>query len=157
MNLAPMDLLQPLALPPHPFKLTDDNGQLFIFDEIRKRKIMLTPEEWVRQHFIHYLIHTCKFPKTLFKVETGLVYNTLNKRSDIKVYNRQGSVFMLVECKAYSIPISSYTLKQIAAYNKTIEAEWLVVTNGFDHFVFQREGEGDAMQFAKRTALPIFG
>ena len=146
-----------LNLPEAHLKLAKEQEEIYVYDIIRKKNILLTPEEWVRQHFIHYLIHSCKFPKTLFKVETGLMYNTLNKRSDIKVYNRQGSVFMLVECKAFSIPITSQTLKQVSAYNKTIEAEWLVVTNGFDHFAFQREGEGDAMQFVKRSTLPIFG
>lgn len=146
-----------LNLPVANLKLAKEQEEIYVYDIIRKKNILLTPEEWVRQHFIHYLIHTCKFPKTLFRVETGLTYNTLNKRSDIKVYNRQGSVFMLVECKAFSIPISSQTLKQISAYNKSIEAEWLVVTNGFDHFAFQREGEGDAIQFVKRNELPIFG
>lgn len=145
-----------LNLPVANLKLAKVQEEIFVYDIIRKKNILLTPEEWVRQHFIHYLIHTCKFPKTLFRVETGLTYNTLNKRSDIKVYNRQGSVFMLVECKAFSIPISSQTLKQISAYNKSIEAEWLVVTNGFDHFAFQREGEGDSIQFVKRNELPIF-
>lgn len=146
-----------LNLPDAHLKLAKEQEEIYVYDIIRKKNILLTPEEWVRQHFVHYLIHTCKFPKTLFKVETGLMYNTLTKRSDIKVYNRQGSVFMLVECKAFSISISSNTLKQISAYNKSIGAEWLVVTNGFDHFAFQREGEGDAMQFVKRNALPIFG
>jgi len=145
-----------LNLPVANLKLAKEQDEIYVYDIIRKKNILLTPEEWVRQHFVHYLIHSCKFPKTLFKVETGLTYNTLNKRSDIKVYNRQGSVFMLVECKAFSIPISGYTLKQISAYNKTIEAEWIVVTNGFDHFAFQREGEGDAMQFVKRMELPIW-
>jgi len=145
-----------LNLPEADLKLTRENGEIFVYDGIRKKNILLTPEEWVRQHFIHYLIHTCKYPKTLFKVETGLQYNTLQKRSDIQIYNRKGTVFMLVECKAFSIPLSSQTLKQASAYNKTIEAEWLVITNGLHHYAFQRVGEGHTIEFLKRNELPEF-
>jgi hypothetical protein len=145
-----------LNLPAADLKLTREQGEIYVYDIIRKKNILLTPEEWVRQHFIHYLIHTCRFPKTLFKVESGLSYNSLHKRSDIKIFNRKGTVFMLVECKAFSIPVSSQTVAQVSAYNKTVEAEWIIVTNGFDHYAFQREGEGDSIQFVKRNQLPIF-
>lgn len=145
-----------LNLPAADLKLTRENGEVCVYDIIRKKNIFLTPEEWVRQHFIHYLIHTCNYPKTLFKVETGLQYNTLQKRSDIKVYSRHGTVFMLIECKAFSVPLSAYTLKQITAYNKTIEAEWLVITNGLLHYAFQRVVEGGQIEFVKRKELPVF-
>ncbi|ABG59263.1 type I restriction enzyme HsdR N-terminal domain-containing protein [Cytophaga hutchinsonii] len=145
-----------LNLPAADLKLTREKGEICVYDIIRKKNIVLTPEEWVRQHFIHYLIHTCKYPKTLFKVETGLQYNTLQKRSDIKVYSRHSTVFMLVECKSFSIALSEYTLKQIAAYNKTIEAEWLVITNGLQHYAFQRVMEGDEIEFVKRKELPAY-
>lgn len=145
-----------LNLPEANLKLSKENGEIYVYDTIRKKNILLTPEEWVRQHFIHYLIHTCCYPKSLFKVETGLQYNSLQKRSDIKIYNRQGTVFMLVECKAFSIPLSEQTLKQASAYNKTIEAEWLVITNGFVHYAFQRELNGDIITFEKRNVLPSF-
>jgi hypothetical protein len=145
-----------LNLPAADLKLTNEQGEIYVYDIIRKKNILLTPEEWVRQHFVHYLVNTCAYPKTLFKVETGLQYNRLNKRSDIKVFDRTGKVFMLVECKAFSVALSTQTLKQISAYNKSIDAEWLVITNGLHHFAFQREGEGDAIQFVKRADLPIF-
>jgi hypothetical protein len=145
-----------LNLPTADLKLAKEQDEIYVYDIIRKKNILLTPEEWVRQHFIHYLIQSCKYPKSLFKVETGLQYNTLLKRSDIQIYNRQGSVFMLVECKAFSIPLSEQTLKQVTAYNKTIEAEWIVITNGLQHYAFQREGEGDQTAFMKRNVLPDF-
>ncbi|WP_299253323.1 type I restriction enzyme HsdR N-terminal domain-containing protein [uncultured Cytophaga sp.] len=145
-----------LNLPTANLKLAKEQGEIYVYDIIRKKNILLTPEEWVRQHFMHYLIHTCKYPKSLFKVETGLQYNSLQKRSDIQIYNRKGSVFMLVECKAFSIPLSEQTLKQISAYNKTIEAEWIVITNGLTHYAFQREGEGEQIAFIKRNQLPEF-
>jgi len=145
-----------LNLPAADLKLAKEQDDIYVYDIIRKKNILLTPEEWVRQHFIHYLIQSYKYPKSLFKVETGLQYNTLLKRSDIQIYNRQGSVFMLVECKAFSIPLSEQTLKQASAYNKTIEAEWIVITNGLQHYAFQRELEGDQIAFMKRNVLPNF-
>ena len=145
-----------LNLPEADLKLTRENGEIYVYDSIRKKNILLTPEEWVRQHFIHYLIHTCKYPKSLFKIESGLQYNSLQKRSDIQIYNRLGTVFMLVECKAFSVPLSAQTLKQASTYNKTIEAEWLVITNGMHHFAFQRVVEGDEIKFEKRNVLPLF-
>lgn len=145
-----------LNLPEAHLKLAKQQEEIYVYDIIRKKNILLTPEEWVRQHFIHYLIYSCHYPKTLFKVESSLQYNTLLKRSDIQIYNREGSVFMLVECKAFSIPLSEQTLKQISAYNKTIEAEWIVITNGLQHYAFQREDAAGKIEFIKRNELPNF-
>lgn len=145
-----------LNLPAANLKLIKEEGEFYVYDIIRKKNILLTPEEWVRQHFVHYLIHTCNYPKSLFRVETGLQYNTLQKRSDIKVYNREGNVFMLVECKAFSVSLNQQTLKQASAYNKSIEAEWLVITNGLMHYAFQRVVNDDRVEFEKRNVLPLF-
>ncbi len=145
-----------LNLPAADLKLIKLEDEIYVYDIIRKKNFLLTPEEWVRQHFVHYLIHHCAYPATLFKVETGLTYNKLSKRSDIKVFNRAGKVFMLIECKAFSMPLSAQTLKQVSTYNQTIDAEWMVITNGISHFAFQRVGEGDAVEFVKRIDLPIF-
>jgi hypothetical protein len=145
-----------LNLPAANLKLTKQEGEIYVYDIIRKKNFLLTPEEWVRQHFVHYLIHHCSYPATLFKVETALTYNKLSKRSDIKVFNREGKVFMLIECKAFSVPLSEQTLKQVSTYNQTIDAEWMVITNGISHYAFQKEGEGDAIEFVKRNDLPVF-
>jgi hypothetical protein len=145
-----------LNLPSAPLKLIKDQEQIFVYDIIRKKNILLTPEEWVRQHFIHFLIEHRAFPKTLFKVETSLSYNRLTKRSDIKVYNREGNVFMLVECKAFSVPLTEQTLKQASAYNKTLNADWLVITNGLTHYAFQKEEENGTVQYIKKQDIPTF-
>lgn len=145
-----------LNLPAANLKLIKEEGEFYVYDIIRKKNILLTPEEWVRQHFVHYLVTHCKYPKTLFKVETGLQYNKLQKRSDIKVYNRTGTIFMLVECKAFSVPISAHALKQVSVYNKSIGAEWLVITNGLKHYAFQRQEENGIVEFVKRMDLPTF-
>jgi hypothetical protein len=93
-----MDQLQALNLPPYPFKISDENGQLTLFDEIRKKHILITPEEWVRQHFVQYLINQKKYPKTLIKLEGGLRLNGMAKRSDIVVFNSGGEKVLMVEC-----------------------------------------------------------
>lgn len=123
----------PLNLPPYPFKLSRRGEQVFIFDELRKKQLMLTPEEWVRQHFIQFLIIVKKFPKTLIQIESGLALNGLQKRSDIVILNRKGEKTMVVECKAPSIKITQATFDQAARYNSVLKTKWLVVTNGLQH------------------------
>lgn len=123
-----------LNLPNHPFKITQRDDVIFIFDEIRKKHLVLTPEEWVRQHFIQYLIHEKKFPSTLLKIEGGLSLNQTKKRSDILVYNSLGEKIMVIECKAPSVALTQATFDQAARYNSVYKARWLVVTNGLNHY-----------------------
>jgi hypothetical protein len=129
-----MDQLQPLHLPPYPFKIRDDNGQLTLFDEIRKRNIIITPEEWVRQHFVQFLIRQKNYPKTLIKLEGGHKLNGMPKRSDIIVFNPAGEKILLVECKAPSVPIDQKVFDQVARYNIVHKIALLAVTNGLQHY-----------------------
>ena len=122
-----------LNLPPYPFRLTKKEEQHYIFDEIRKKHLVLTPEEWVRQHFIQYLVLEKKVPKSLIQIEGGLLLNSLQKRTDLVVYNRQGKRIMIIECKAPSIKISQGVFDQAARYNSVHQVKWLVVTNGLQH------------------------
>lgn len=124
----------PLNLKPYPFKLKEKAGQLFIFDELRKKELVLTPEEWVRQHFIQHLIHQKKYPKTLIKLEGGLKLNQLQKRTDILVFDLDGNPTILVECKANTVQIDQKVFDQIASYNIIHKVKYLVVTNGINHF-----------------------
>ena len=128
-----MNQLQPLNLPPYPFKITDENGVLTLFDEIRKKNIIITPEEWVRQHFVQYLIRQKNYPKTLIKLEGGHRLNGMQKRSDILVFNPHGEKVLLVECKAPSVNIDQKVFDQAARYNSVHKTKWLVVTNGLRH------------------------
>lgn len=105
-----------------------------ILDLIRKKYVVLTPEEWVRQHFVHFLISQMKYPKSLFKIESGLKFNKIQKRSDILIYNRQGKSWMVVECKSPDIKLTQKAFNQIAVYNMTIGAKYLAVTNGLVHY-----------------------
>jgi len=122
-----------LNLPHHPFRITQKEEQYFIFDEVRRKHLVLTPEEWVRQHFIHYLIKEKKFPKSLIQIEGGLSLNQLQKRTDIVIFNTAGERIMVIECKAPSIKISQGVFDQAARYNSVHKAKWLVVTNGLMH------------------------
>ncbi len=121
-----------LNLPEFEVKLKKSGDKIFIFDIIRKKNILLTPEEWVRQHFIHYMIDHLGYPKGLINVENKLSYHTKTKRTDIQVYNRNGNLFMIVECKAPYIAINQAVFDQIAQYNKILKAPFIVLTNGLE-------------------------
>lgn len=129
-----MELLCPLNLPPYPFRITEHDGQFFLFDEIRKKTLLITPEEWVRQHFIQYLTLQKKYPKSLVQLEGGLKLNGQSKRSDILVFNSLGEKVLLVECKAPSVKITQKVFDQIARYNLVHRVPLLAVTNGLQHF-----------------------
>lgn len=109
-------------------------GKIEIFDIIRRKFVVLQPEEWVRQHAIHYLINSLSYSKSLFKVETGLKYNALDKRSDILIFNSSGRPHLLVECKSFKVKINQEALNQLTMYNKTLEAKYIFLTNGINHF-----------------------
>ncbi|OWK69084.1 type I restriction enzyme HsdR N-terminal domain-containing protein [Pedobacter sp. AJM] len=123
----------PLNLPSYPFKITRKDDVVYIFDELRKKHLVLTPEEWVRQHFIQQLIAEKKFPKTLIQIEGGLMLNQLQKRSDILVYNTAGEKLMLIECKAPKVKITQAVFEQASRYNSIHQAKWIVLTNGLQH------------------------
>jgi len=126
--------LPPLNLPPYPFKISDDNGLLSLFDEIRKKNIILTPEEWVRQHFVQYLIRQKGYPRSLIRLEGGLKLNGLQKRTDIVVFDSSGQRILIVECKAPSVSIDQKTFDQVARYNMVHKVSLLAVSNGLQHY-----------------------
>ena len=149
-----MDMLVPLNLPPFPFKISDDNGQLSLFDVIRKRDIILTPEEWVRQHFVQYLINQNGYPKSLIKLEGGHKLHGMAKRTDIVVYNPSGEKILLVECKAPSVKIDQKTFDQIARYNMVHKVRLLAVTNGLQHYYCHIDFEKGDYKFIEQ--LPVY-
>jgi hypothetical protein len=142
-----MDLLVPLHLPPYPFKITDQNGQLTLFDVIRKKNIIITPEEWVRQHYVQYLINQKHYPKTLIKLEGGHKLHGMAKRSDIVVYNSAGEKILLVECKAPGVPIDQKVFDQVARYNMAHKVNLLAVTNGLQHYYCRIDFENRDYKF----------
>ncbi|TDE18195.1 type I restriction enzyme HsdR N-terminal domain-containing protein [Dyadobacter psychrotolerans] len=129
--------MESLNLPAFEYKVKQVNGKPYIFDIIRRKFVSLTPEEWVRQHFIHLLINQYGYPKSLFAIETGMKYNTLAKRTDIMILAGDGSPFLLVECKAPFISVGEAALAQISRYNFTLRPTYLAATNGMSHYCFQ--------------------
>ena len=126
--------MQLLNLPTYPFKIKSSENKQLIFDIVRKKYVLLTPEEWVRQHFIWFLVEEKKYPTSLTSVEKKLTINNLTKRTDIVVFKNDGSPFLLVECKAPTVKITQETFDQIARYNLNLNANYLIVTNGLEHF-----------------------
>ena len=120
-----------------------------IFDVIRKKFVVLQPEEWVRQHCLHFLIEEKKYPKSLINVEKELKVNNLRKRYDIVVYRPDGSIQLMVECKSYKVKIDQSTFDQIAKYNLTLNAAFLMVTNGINHYYCLMDHAEKRYQFLK--------
>jgi hypothetical protein len=126
-----------LNLPTFDCKLTKIEGKPYIFDQIRRKYVALSPEEWVRQHILNWLIVVHQYPKSLIKSESGLQVNRLSKRTDIVVYDRAAKPFLLVECKAPHILLSDDTFGQAVNYNKTLNAPFILLTNGIEHLSFE--------------------
>lgn len=139
--------MQELNLPSYNFRLKEENNIVFIFDAIRKKFVVLTPEEWVRQNFIRFLTEDKKYPASLVAVEIGLKYNQLRKRADVLIYNKAGQPHLMIECKAPEVKISQDTFHQIAAYNMSFKVNYLVVTNGLDHFCCKMDYTSNSYQF----------
>ncbi len=145
--------MQELNFPKYPFRFKSSENKLAVFDEIRKKFILLTPEEWVRQNVVQFLLKEKKYPKSLINVEKVIKINDLIKRYDIVVYNSDGSIFLLVECKAPHIKITQETFNQIARYNLALKAEHLMVTNGLNHYFCKMDFENEKYVFLKELPL----
>ena len=139
--------LQQLNFPKFSFRFKNSENKISIFDVIRKRFVVLQPEEWVRQHCIHYLIDVKKYPKSLINVEKELIINTLRKRYDIVVFNPDGSIHLIVECKSYTFTIDQTTFDQIAQYNMVLNATYLMITNGLNHYYCQMDFKNKKYRF----------
>ena len=129
--------MQKLNFSSYAFKLKYSENKTLIFDIIRKKYVILTPEEWVRQHVVHFLLKEKNYPISLITVEKQLKINTRIKRTDIVVFNKQGTPEVLIECKAPSVKITQATFDQIARYNLTANSKYLMVTNGLAHYFCQ--------------------
>ncbi len=127
-------MLPQLNLPDFSFKVKTEGQRKYIFDKFRKRYVILTPEEWVRQNMAAYLVNEKKFPSSLMAVELALTINGMAKRADIILFSRQGKPLIIVECKAPAIKISQKVFDQAALYNMDMKAEYLLVTNGMVHY-----------------------
>ena len=127
------------------------NGKTEIFDEIRKKFVRLTPEEWVRQHFLHFMIFQLGFPASLIVVEAELIYNKLKKRFDILAYRADGKPCFVVECKSPDVEITQAVFDQVAMYNMTLTVDYLAVTNGKSHYACQIDHEKRTYTFLREV------
>ncbi len=123
-----------LNLPSFSFKFKSMENKLYIFDILRKKYVVSTPEEWVRQNFAQYLIQNKNYPKSIIAIEKQLNVNNLFKRTDILIFDKNGNPDIIVECKAPSVKIDQKAFDQIARYNLKLNANYLIVTNGLQHF-----------------------
>ncbi len=143
-----------LSLPEYHYKVREANGKYYIFDPLRKKYVTLTPEEWVRQHFVNYLIADKNYPKGLFRIEKMLQYHKLSKRADIIVCGRNAEPILLVECKAANQQLNQEVFNQAATYNKKIKAVTSVITNGLRHFCYQTDFSTQKISFIQN--IPSF-
>lgn len=136
-----------LNLPAYAFDVQARGGKSFIFDRIRRKYVRLTPEEWVRQHFIRFLIEEQQVPPSLVAVEMGFQYQRMPRRADVVVYSRAGRPLLMTECKAPEVPIRQETFDQVARYNKVVQAKYLVVTNGLMHYCYAIDPAAQTYRF----------
>ena len=130
--------MQDINLPSYNYKLKEIDGKSCIFDFVRKKYIVLTPEEWVRQHFVHMLVNRFNYPKGRVSIEKGLNYQkNVKKRTDILIYDKNGKVDVLVELKAPHIKLGEDVFLQLAAYNHVHKARLLIISNGIQTFCFE--------------------
>jgi type I site-specific restriction endonuclease len=143
-----------LMLPKAALKIKSVEGTTQVFDVVRKKYFVLTQEEWVRQHFIHFLNAEKKYPLGLMRVEKIIKYNNLRTRADIVLHNTDGKPNMIVECKAPNVKITQDSFNQIAKYNFQLRVEFLVVTNGLQHFCCKMDYKKDEIKFVEE--IPSF-
>ncbi|MEJ6755546.1 MAG: type I restriction enzyme HsdR N-terminal domain-containing protein [Crocinitomicaceae bacterium] len=136
-------MITPLNLPKAPLKLSKKDGQVFVWCILRKKNLVCTPEEWVRQHVVHFLIGN-GVPEGLIASEFNLEYNGRSKRADLVVFDREQNPILIVECKEPRVELTQAVFNQIAGYNHELRVEYLMMTNGLDHIychVNQSTGE----------------
>ncbi len=141
--------MQKLQFPHYVFRFKSSENKKYIFDQIRKKFVVLQPEEWVRQHVVQFLISDKKYPISLINVEKQLRVNGIQKRYDIVVFDPNGSIRILVECKAPKIKIDQQVFDQIARYNLSLNANYLMVTNGMEHYYCQMDYQRETYTFLR--------
>ncbi|HRP02734.1 MAG TPA: type I restriction enzyme HsdR N-terminal domain-containing protein [Candidatus Kapabacteria bacterium] len=145
--------LAKLNLPSYKFTFKSIEGKLYILDEIRSQYVFLTPEEWVRQNLVMYLITHQKYPKSFFSLESSI--NSKNsKRCDIIIYNKDMSAFMLIECKNSKIKINEKVLIQSSKYNLIVKAKYMVISNGLNHYIFEANYKNNG--FMQLDNFPLY-
>lgn len=146
-----------LNLPEYKFRIKKQIEKLFIFDSQRKRYVSLTPEEWVRQHFIRFLIEEKGFPAAYLAVEKQLVMNGMKKRCDAILYNEHALPILIIELKAPNVTISQATFDQVAVYNAKLKVDYFMISNGIEHYCCRVNTESAKYEFFPEIPnYPIF-
>ena len=146
--------MKELNLPQYSFKITRDDKSEMIFDPLRKKYVKLTPEEWVRQNFLQYLIQQGKYAPGLIGVEVMFHFNKLKRRADILIHDRTGQPVMIVECKSPEVPINDKVFDQIVNYNMEFKVPYFIVTNGLVHYICKINHENKSWEFL--NVIPLF-
>lgn len=142
--------MQQLNFPTYSFKFSKIGKKVYIYDAFRKKNIILTPEEWVRQHVLFFLHKELDYPKSLIAVEKEIKLNNRKKRFDVLVFNAKAEKNIIIECKAPHIKITQATFDQIAQYNRKLNAKFLMVTNGLDHYFCKVDSENETYVFLNK-------
>ena len=124
------------------FRIKKESGKEFIFDALRKKWLLLTPEEWVRQNFVQYLIKTKNYPSSLIALEKEIRLGELKKRFDILVYDNNHQPWMMIECKAAEVKLDDEVLQQVLRYNISVPVQYIIITNGSFSYAWQKENNG---------------
>ena len=133
--------MDPLNLPTYSFSVKSEEGRSLIFDPIRRKYVVLTPEEWVRQHFVNYLVDHLGFPASLIALEKEFSFNRMKKRTDIMAYNSAGEALLMVECKAPEVRINQKVFDQAGLYNLNFEVPCIIISNGKKHYCARYSGK----------------
>lgn len=139
---------QHLDLPAFDYRYKQSGGKTYLFDAFRKKYVVLTPEEWVRQHLLHYLWSQLGFPMALISVEKSFLVEGLQRRYDAVVYDRAFQPLLLIECKAPSVGVDQSVFDQAARYNRTLKVPFMLVSNGLTHILAKVDGEAGRYIFA---------
>jgi hypothetical protein len=137
-------MLTALNLPNANLKLTRKKNDIFVWCIVRKKKLLVTPEEWVRQHIIHYLIHFLKIPEGVIASEYGIKVNNQTRRCDVLVFDLNKNPIILIECKAPQIVLNENVVDQIVQYDSILSVEYLWISNGIQHYLFQKNKESNS-------------
>ena len=142
-----------INFPQHNFRIKKENNSHLIFDEVRRLWVTLTPEEWVRQNFMQYLLQVKKYPGPLTAIEKEIRLGELKKRFDILVYDAQHQPWLMVECKGMDVSLNDAVLQQVLRYNVAVPVSYLVITNGSSCFAYIKKNS----QLQLLDALPAYG
>lgn len=129
------------------FDIITRDGREMILDTLRQKYVAITPEEWVRQNFVRYLIEELGYPSGRTAIETGFMFQGMQCRADVLIYDKQGKALLMGECKAPQVKLKQTVFDQIGRYNTVVQADYLVVTNGLQHYCCQIDRKNNTYQF----------